>query len=133
MAVRTHPGHEVKIAARHEGGHAALVKAVGGRVHSVAIYPDGSGITWYSLPRNASVVDQVAVTVAGEVAAGTKSGCSSDQAHMRAELAQLPSSERGAAQRAGYAKARSVTGGFFSDGGVSSTASELLKKGTVKY
>lgn len=129
MAVRTGPGHGTRVAARHEGGHVAVTRAVGGRVTGARIYPDGSGVTWLRLPRGASVVDQVAVDVAGEVAANTSFGCGSDQAYMRAALAQLPPGERAAAKRAGYARARGVVDGWFSDGGVSRTAAKLLRDG----
>lgn len=131
VAIHTHGGHGTKLAAIHEGGHVAVAKAVGARVHGAEIFPDGSGVTWLTFPRNATPIDDVAVSVAGEVAAGTKRGCASDQAYMRAALAKLPASERAAAKKAGYAKARSTVGGFFFDGGVSSTAAQLLKKGRI--
>lgn len=129
MVVRTHAGHGTTLAARHEGGHIALAKAAGGRVTGAYIYPDGSGVTYIKMPASASIVDHIAVDVAGEVAAGTNWGCESDQAYMRAALASLPAGERSAAKKAGYARASNVVNGFFSDGGVSSAAERLLRDG----
>jgi hypothetical protein len=131
LAIRTEPGHEVKVAARHEGGHVALAKAAGGKVLGAEVYPDGSGVTWVRMPASATVVDEIAVCVAGEVAARTSRGCSSDQADVRAALATLPAGERDAARRAGYDRARSVVGGFLFDGGVSATAEKLLRDGRL--
>lgn len=131
MAVRTGPGHGTKLAARHEGGHIALAKAAGGRVTGAYIYPDGSGVTYIKMPASASIVDHIAIDVAGEVAAGTSWGCESDQAYMRAALATLPPEQRAAAKKAGYARASNVVNGFFGDGGVSSAAEKLLRDGRL--
>lgn len=131
LAIHTHGGHEAKVAARHEGGHVALAKAAGGRVLSAHINPDGSGVTYVRLPASATAVDEIAVCVAGEVAARTRSGCGGDQDNMRAVLASLPPHERAAAKKAGYSRASSVVNGFLGDGGVSSTAEKLLRDGRL--
>lgn len=108
-AVHTAPGHTMEEAATHEGGHAALVKAAGGTVLDVRIFPDGSGYTEYRMPGKATVIDWLALTVAGEVASGTSSGCSSDHAHRDALLKALPPDKRSAAKKAGYDRASNVT------------------------
>lgn len=131
MVVRTHGGHGTKLAATHEGGHVALVKAAGGRVLDARIYPDGSGITRFKLPADVPIADVIAIDVAGEVASGTRAGCDSDQGYMRAALATLPPGERNAARKAGYARASGVVNGFFTDGGVSTTAEKLLRDGNL--
>lgn len=131
MVAHTEPGHGPKDAADHEGGHCALVKAAGGRVLDAWINPDGSGFTRYKLPSGVSITDLIAIKVAGEVAAGTSRGCESDQASMRAVLATLPPEERDAARRAGYDRARAVTGGFLFDGGVAVTSERLLRHGRL--
>lgn len=131
LAIHTHGGHEAQVAARHEGGHVALAKAAGGKVLGARINPDGSGVTYVRLPASATAVDEIAVCVAGEVAARTSSGCGGDQANMRAVIAALPPGERAAARKAGYARASNVVNGFFGDGGVSSTAEKLLRDGRL--
>lgn len=128
---RTGLGHGTDEAATHEGGHCALVKAAGGTVLDARIYPDGSGYTRFRMPSKATVVDQLAVDVAGEVAAGTSRGCESDHAYRDALLATLPSSERAAAKKAGYDRASNVVKGFFTDGGVSHTARRLMERGRL--
>lgn len=139
VAVRTHGGHGTKTAARHEAGHRRMAKANGWRVESTHIYPDGSGVTWMYIPKDAPVEQLVAVDVAGGIAAGTWSGCSSDLAHLRNDLGRLPGGfifdgpERDAAKRSGYALARKHVGsGWLSDNAaVRKDADELLKKGRI--
>ena len=71
VAVRTHGGHGTRTAARHEAGHRRMAKANGWRVESTEIFPDGSGVTWMYIPKDAPVEQLVAVDVAGGIAAGT--------------------------------------------------------------
>jgi len=131
IVVRTEGGHGTKLAAHHESGHIAVTRAVGGRVLCAHIYPDGSGVTYLKLPANTSAIDRIAVDVAGEVAAGSNEGCESDQTYMRAVLNRLPAHEREAARDAGYARARGVLGGFWSDGGAQDAAATLLRDGRL--
>ena len=119
------------MAARHEGGHVAVGRAVGGEVLGAQIFPDGSGVTYVRLPRSATAVQEIAVCVAGEVAAGTSTGCQGDQADVATVLATLPPGQRAGARRAGYAQAAAVLGGFFSDGGASAAAARLLERGRL--
>jgi hypothetical protein len=90
-------------------------------------------VTWLDIPAHLTPAQRIAIDVSGEVAAGTKAGCGSDQEYMRQALAQLPKHERAAAKRAGYALARGTVGGWIFDGGVSSTADKLMKKGRVEF
>jgi hypothetical protein len=129
IEARTGPGHGTRFAARHEGGHIAVTRAVGGRVHSAQLFPDGSGVTYLTLPRGATVAEQVAVDVAGSVATGSSWGCSSDFDYMRQALATLPPAERSAAKSEGYAIARRTCNGFLSDGGVGASARKLYEDG----
>lgn len=130
-AVYTSGSHGTDEAAEHEGGHAALVKAAGGTVLDARIFPDGSGYTKFRMPSKATVVDQLAVDVAGEVATGTSRGCESDHAYRDALLGTLPSGERSAAKKAGYDRASNVLGGFFGDGGASHVANRLKERGRL--
>lgn len=131
IAVRTHGGHGTKLAARHEAGHYHVGLRVGAKVHGAEINPDGSGTTWVQMPRGASVVDEIAVDVAGHVAAGTSRGCDgfhgSDFDQMRDQLARLPRRDRAAAQQAGYARARQIV----RSAPINRTASRLLKHGSI--
>ena len=139
VAVRTHGGHGTKTAARHEAGHRRMAKANGWKVESTEIFPDGSGVTWIHIPKDAPVEQLVAIDVAGGVAAGTWAGCSSDMAHLRKDLGRLPGGwifdgpVRDKAKRAGYALARKAVGGgwLFDNAAVRKDADELLKKGRI--
>jgi hypothetical protein len=139
VAVRTHGGHGTRTAARHEAGHRRMAKANGWRVESTEIFPDGSGVTWMYIPKDAPVEQLVAVDVAGGIAAGTWAGCSSDLAHLREDLGRLPGGfifdgpVRDAAKRSGYALARKHVGsGWLSaNAAVRRDADELLRKGRI--
>jgi hypothetical protein len=139
VAVRTPGGHGTKLAAWHEAGHRRMAKANGWRVESTHIFPDGSGVTWIHIPDDAPVEQLVAVDVAGGIAASTWSGCSSDMAHLRKDLARLPGGwlfdgpVRDKAKRAGYALARKTVGSgwLFDNAAVKRDAAELLEKGRI--
>lgn len=131
IAVHTHGGHGTKLAARHEAGHYHVALKVGAKVHGAEIYPDGSGVTWVQMPRGASVVDEIAVDVAGHVAAGTTAGCDgfhgSDFDQVRRQQRRLPSRERAAAKQAGYAKSRQLV----RRSPIKRTERRLLKHGSI--
>lgn len=129
---RTEGQFSRQLVADHEGGHAALIKAGGGTVTEAVIYPDGSGgHTKGRLPKEATIIDHLAVDVAGEVATGTSRGCGSDHAYRDALLAQLPANERGRAKQGGYDRASNVLHGFFGDGGALSISRRLMKHGRL--
>lgn len=131
IVVRTHGGHGTKTAARHEAGHYLYAKKRGWRVVSAQIFPDGSGVTKLDVPANASVEELVGLDASGGIAAGTWSGCGSDLKYMKQDLKRVPAGKRAAAKRAGYALARRHVGGLIFDGGVSSTADKIHKKGRI--
>jgi hypothetical protein len=133
ITIHTHGGHGLRVAARHEAGHVLMAKAVGARVHSAEIHPDGSGRTRLDIPVGIEPKKRIAIDVAGEVASGTSAGCGSDHGYRDALLATLPASARGGEKRGGYALARRHVGGLFFDGGVSSLADRIQKKGHVKF
>lgn len=79
---------DLRETALHEAGHRCVALALGGRVREVVIRPDGSGTTWVSgLP---SAAAEVAVDRAGEYAARSSRGCSSDHALRRQHLKAEP-------------------------------------------
>lgn len=131
VEIHTHGGHGTKTAARHEAGHRRMAKANGWRVHSAEIFADGSGVTRLDIPRNATPEQLVAIDVSGGIAAGTWAGCGSDLSYMREDLKRVPAKDRARVKRAGYALARKTVGGWIFDGGVSSDADKIYKKGRI--
>lgn len=131
VEIHTHGGHGTKTAARHEAGHRRMAKAMGWKVHSAEIFPDGSGVTRLDIPKTASVPELVAISASGGIAAGTWAGCGSDLDYMKADLKHLPANERGKAKREGYALARRTVGGWIFDGGVSTDAAAIYKNGRI--
>lgn len=99
-----------RIAAEHEGGHAAAAVAVGGRVLGARAFADGSGWCRARIPCGKSefetTVRMVAFYAGGEVAQGNRSGCSIDQGHMSRVLDEVPGRQQAMARTAGYATAR---------------------------
>ncbi|MGH3939740.1 MAG: M50 family metallopeptidase [Pseudonocardiaceae bacterium] len=78
--------------ARHEAGHVAAARALGGSVGTVRLYPDGTGRTYaYGLP--ADPQSQVTFLVAGEIAAGTAQGAEGDHAEIDKVLSGLAPAE----------------------------------------
>lgn len=90
--------------ARHEAGHVAAVRAVGGRVVSANADADG-GLVRAVVP---DVRASVTFLRAGRYAAGTSRGCSGDEASIRAELRDVPRSERGRLLREADRDARRI-------------------------
>lgn len=120
------PGY-MKTTARHEAGHAIVARKLGGYVYKVVIRPDGSGTTY--VKKMGSLVEEVAVTYAGEYAAGTSRGCSGDHALTRAYLRMAPNSERARVHREGKALARRMVSRH--SGAINSMANKLLERGHV--
>lgn len=106
--------HTPWMTARHEGGHAAAIEAVGGTVVEARAYPDGSGVCRGRLPCMSNfkhaVTNYISVMVGGEVAVNSKSGCSHDQHWAKWARDQLPVEDRAAAWSRGYQLARSAQG-----------------------
>jgi hypothetical protein len=120
------PGY-MRETARHEAGHAIVARRLGGYVYKVIIRPDGSGATY--IRKMSSLVHEVAVSYAGEYAAGTSRGCSGDHALTRAYLRMAPNSERARVHREGRALARRMVSRH--SGAINSMAKRLLEKGQV--
>jgi hypothetical protein len=106
MVSVTGHGHDRPTIARHEAGHAAAARALGGRVRSAQISNNG-GLVKATLPTSSS---QAAVTfwLAGQVAAGTTHGAHGDDQLIRRELRGFPSSERRQVLRAANADAHRI-------------------------
>lgn len=101
-----HGGRRATIA-RHEAGHAAAARALGGRVESAVVYPgERGGMVYARIPDGP--LPAVTFLAAGEMAAGTSAGCGGDQAEVRRELRGLPSAERARIVRQGRADARRI-------------------------
>lgn len=94
------------LSARHEAGHAAAARALGGRVHSATLNRDGSGYVDATIPDGAQRA--VAFLLAGQLAAGTRRGAQHDEAAIRRELARVPASERAGVRRAAERDARRI-------------------------
>jgi hypothetical protein len=131
IEIHTHGGHGTRTAARHEAGHRRMAKALGWKVHSAEIFPDGSGVTRLDVPKNAPVEHHVAIDVSGGIAAGTWAGCSSDLKYVREDLRRVPARDRARVRRAGYALARKTVGGWIFDGGVGSDAAKIYQNGRI--
>lgn len=123
----------VRDAARHEGGHAATIRAVGGHVSEARVFPDGSGYVSGSIPRGggtrAWVVREVATSLAGGMREGvdpwTAPQCRSDRKMASYHLGLLPGDERDAARAEATALARQTMNGSFAN----TVERRLLAKG----
>lgn len=105
------PGQKCsEFVAKHEGGHAAALVALGGVVTKARAFADGSGYCEGKLPCRPSlfqaVVDDVQFSVGGEVAVNSTSGCDFDHRLRDTALAMLRPDQRPMARTAGYAGAR---------------------------
>lgn len=106
---RTAAGHghgTQQMVARHEAGHAAAARALGGTVRSVRMW-QGGGFTDARLPNHDP---QAAITFwrAGRHAAGTGSGCSADDSLIRRELRSVPRADRARVARDADRDARRI-------------------------
>lgn len=79
-----------RLIARHEAGHVAAARAVGGRVIS-ATADDREGLVRAQVP---DVRASITFLRAGRYAAGTRRGCWGDEQAERAELRDVPRGER---------------------------------------
>lgn len=92
------PGVRRRIA-RHEAGHAAAARALGGRVNSATVDADNrGGLVQATLPTQDS---QAAITfwLAGQRALRSTEGAGADNGLIRRELRQVPHSDRGQVMR----------------------------------
>jgi hypothetical protein len=109
VAGHAHGGTRARIAT-HEAGHVVAARAVGGRVTSARMDDHGGRVQWDMSSRNLvdEITSNVAFLRAGELAAGTRSGCGGDRASVKQQLRRLPSGQRGVVLRAGEQKARQI-------------------------
>lgn len=95
-----------RLISRHEAGHAAAARALGGRVRRVEVWKDG-GLTSVTLPRD-DPQDAITFWRAGRHAAGTGAGCSDDDRLIRRELRRVPSADRSRVRRDADRDARRI-------------------------
>lgn len=122
----THVG-PVSLSARHEAGHMAAARYVGGEVTSARLYRDGSGLVQARVPDNPRAV--VTFLLAGAAAAGTDRGAEFDQAAIQEVLDRVPAAERGRVLR----KARADTDRIVSAGAeeIARNAALLQERGRL--
>lgn len=89
----------IKHAAIHEGmGHAAVAHGIGAKGIKARIFSDGSG--WCDNEENGLTAAQsIAITRAGEAAAGACDGCGPDRKSAKRKLDAVPRRERGRTSR----------------------------------
>ncbi len=87
----THTG-PVSLSARHEAGHMAAARHVGGRVTSARLHRDGSGLVMARIPADAR--STVTFLLAGAAAAGTDKGAEFDHAAIQEVLDGVPADDR---------------------------------------
>jgi Peptidase M50B-like len=120
------------VVARHEAGHVVAARAVGGRVKSAQVYGNGGGLVrWTGIhgSEREQVVANIAFLRAGAYAAGTREGCSGDDASVRQMLKYLPPAERSAALREGEAQGRRIVASR--QGEIARVADRLDEKGRL--
>lgn len=131
IVAHVHATDDLHAAARHEGGHAAVGKHLGGRVGTARIYPDGSGYVKVHEPsRGWTPAERAAVSLGGALGEGTSieaRQCSSDKANLNAHLKRVPGKRRAAEKAEAYRLARQ--GLSAQSGTANSIANKLIKKG----
>ncbi|MBP2370678.1 hypothetical protein [Pseudonocardia parietis] len=105
-AVMGHGHGTQRLISRHEAGHAAAARALGGRVRSMRMWKDG-GMVQATLPTSDP---QAAITFwrAGRHAAGTGTGCGADDDLVRRELRSVPRADRARVRRDADRDARRI-------------------------
>lgn len=93
--------------ARHEAGHMAAARGLGGRVVSARADEHG-GYVEARMPGDPR--SRVAFWLAGQYAAGTSRGAGVDDSLIRAELGRVPRGQRGGVRRDAERMARRVVG-----------------------
>lgn len=140
MRIHTHGGHGTKTAARHEAGHLLMTRKLGYCTGAARIFPDGSGVTEVHLPADAPPEHDVAISIAGRVAARTAAGCGgswwpereSDNWYIEQALQRVPRADRARVLREGKRLAEHAVGGVIRDGGVAATAKRLHRDGEIR-
>jgi hypothetical protein len=129
VRAHVHATGSVRVAARHEGGHGAVGRHVGGRIGSARVNPDGSGwIYVHPRGRDFTPAERIAISLAGGMAEGVSMSsrqCSGDQRNIDAVLDRVPSQNRGAVMSEARRLARS---GLFWQGGTASDIARRLER-----
>lgn len=117
---RTVHGHTAdwNTAARHEAGHAAVARSVGGSVTGARISANGAGWTSYRPDQWMTPAEEIAIALGGAYAEGVSIGtpqCRGDNAHIQRVLRHCGSRGRVMAKaerlaRQGLARQRSYAG-----------------------
>jgi hypothetical protein len=119
-------GGPTRTIARHEAGHAAAARALGGRVVSATADRHG-GYVDATIPNSPRAA--ITFLLAGRRAAGTGAGCSADDAAIRAELRTVPRAERGQLRRDADRDARRIVNG--NRGQIRRDAERLEREGSL--
>lgn len=101
----THPGGSAHRAARHEAGHAAAARGVGGKVRSARVFTDGTGLVQATVPNARAAV---IFLLAGQIAHGSSEGASADNAAVKKTLREFPAKERSAVLADAKTEARRI-------------------------
>lgn len=114
--------------ARHEAGHAAAARAVGGRVTSAVMYGgERGGLVQARIPDGP--LPAVTFLMAGEIAAGTSRGTAGDRVAIRKELRGLSGSEAARVRRTATRDAHRIV--RRASGRIESDARTLERKGRL--
>jgi hypothetical protein len=129
LAVRghSHAGDKPK-SARHEAGHAAAARALGGKVHSATLNRDGTGYVDATLPRD-DARDALVFLMAGRKAAGTSRGAGHDKAAEARILAKVPADQRAKVRRTAERQASRVVSA--QSGRIRRDAATLMERGRL--
>jgi hypothetical protein len=126
-------GEDEADAARHEAGHAANGKALGGRVGRARVFPDGSGWVEVHLPRNAPVEHDIAVSLAGGIREGVNplsaAQCRGDRANINRTMRRA--GLRGSARAAAIRRAMPLARKGLHSGYAASVERRLLRTGRL--
>lgn len=123
-----HGSTRAKIA-RHEAGHAAVARHVGGRIRSARIHGhDSGGLVKATLPTDDPRL-AVAFWSGGHLALGSRDGADADLADIRRELRRVPAAERGRVHDEGVRLARQALAA--QAGRVERDAARLEEKGRL--
>lgn len=118
--------HTSAFIAKHEAGHVAVARRIGRRVTDVKV---GKGWGWVGIAGwHKDPIKNMAFLYGGQIAVGSTSGCSFDNAKIEYFLNKIPPEDRAAATRKAKSIARSATGMLSS---VPSDAKKIRETGKV--
>lgn len=100
-----HKGGGPHRASRHEAGHAAAARGVGGKVRSARVFSDGTGLVNATVPDARSAITFL---LAGQIANGSTEGAGADNALVRRTLREFPARERSSVLAGATQEARRI-------------------------